>query len=214
MKKSAIENTLNNFLGWMEVYIGISDKIIKEKSLFTEREEKIELIESLVLKICAQWEVLIEELVVDCLNRDSSQYSEYLASKLPKHIPRAQCHAMIQGLGYVDFKGVGDIKRKAKLILTDEYNPFKKIAKGDGDKIDELYKFRNYIAHLSNQAERSLKNVYFKKYHMKRFQEPGRFLMALDNKSKKPRLGIYIEALYSAVDDMAEDLGLVKEHDS
>ena len=198
----------------MELYVGISDKIIKDDKLFTEREEKIEIIESLVLKICAQWEVLIEELIIDCLNRDSSQYSEFIAAKLPKHIPRSQCMAMIQGMGYVDFKGISDVKRKAKLILTDEFNPFKNITRGDGDKIDELYKFRNFIAHISNQSERSLKNLYFKKYKLERFQEPGRFLMAADRKTKITRLDSYIKSLDTTVENMAGYLGLQREHDS
>lgn len=214
MKKSSIANTLNNFDEWMDVYVSISDKIAGDSKLFTEREEKIELIESLVLKICAQWEVLVEELMIDCLNRDSSQYSEFIAENLPKHIPRAQCMAMIQGMGYVDFKGVSDIKRKAKLILTDELNPFKEIARGDGNRIDELYKFRNFIAHLSNQSHRTLKKVYFTKYQLKRFQEPGRFLMAIDGKTKKPRLDSYINSLDTSVLTMANYLGYHKEIDS
>jgi len=214
MKKSAIELTLNNFLHWMELYNSISEKIIDDKSLFTENEEKIEIVESLVLKICSQWEVLIEELFVDCLNRDSAQYSEFIANRLPKHIPRAQCSAMIQGMGYFDFKGTSDIKRKAKLILTKEFNPFNEIGRGDGNKIDELYILRNYIAHLSNQAERSLKKMYTDKYHLKRFQEPGRFLMAIDKRTKKPRMDSYAESLYSAVEVIGLYLGLDYESDS
>lgn len=213
MKKSALEITLNNFINWIDSYIEISDKIISDVSLFKEKEEKIELIESLVLKITSQWEVLVEELMIDCLNRDSTQYSVYLDSNLPKHIPRALCTAMIQGLGYVDFKGVSDIKRKAKQILVDEFNPFKEIRKIDGDKIDELYKFRNYIAHLSTQSGRTIENIYFNKYHMKRFQEPGSFLMAMDKKTKKSRLDAYVESLHSAVYSMGSYLGLKREDD-
>ena len=198
----------------MELYIGISDKIVNDDKIFTEKDEKVVIIESLVLKICTEWELLIEELMIDCLNRDSSQYSEFIAGKLPKHIPRSQCMAMIQGMGYVDFKGISDVKRKAKLILTDEFNPFKYIARGDGNKIDELYKFRNYIAHLSNQSERSLKNVYFKRYQLERFQDPGRFLMATDTKTKKPRLDSYIKSLDTSVVNMAGYLGFQREPDS
>lgn len=211
MNKSAIEITFNGFIGWIDMYVEISEKVIADKELFTERDEKIEIIESLLLKICAQWENLVEELLIDCLNKDSSQYSNFIMSKLPKHIPRAQCAAMIQGLGYVDFKSVGDIKRKARLILKDEYNPFKSIAKVDANKIDEMYTFRNYIVHLSNHAERSLKNLYFKKYNMKRFQEPGRFLITVNKNTNKPRMEMYIHAMHTAVEDMAFYLGLERE---
>ena len=213
MKKSSIEMTLNNFVDWLELYTCISNKLISDDIVFSDKEEKVELIEALILKICALWEVLIEELMIDCLNRDSSQYSKYIAEKLPKHIPRAQCKAMIQGMGYVDFKSVSDIKKKAKLILADDFNPFKSIPRNDGDKIDEFYKFRNYIAHLSSHSERVLKSVYSGKYQLKRFQEPGRFMMAIDKNVKQPRLNLFISSFESAIDGVANHLGYQRETD-
>ena len=214
MKKSSIGITLNHFDNWMDLYADISEKIAGDDQVFTGKDEKVELIEALVLKICALWEQLVEELMIDCLNRDSSQYSEFVAEKLPKHIPRSLCMAMIQGMGYIDFRGVSDVKGTAKLILTDKYNPFKRISRSDGNRIDELYKFRNYIAHLSNHSHRSLKKMYLDKYRIRRFQEPGRFLIAIDSKTKRPRLDSYIFALDSAVVDMASHLGYRREFDS
>lgn len=76
---------------------------------------------------------------------------------------------MIGGVGYLDFKNVSHLKSFAKKILVPDNDPFKEICqKPTGDKIDEFYTMRNYLAHYSYAATRKLESVY-KKEGMKNF---------------------------------------------
>jgi hypothetical protein len=211
MRKGSIELTLDSYLWELNTFIDILNKVIDSNSVFS-KDEKSELFEAFVLKACAAWEEMVENLFVDCLNRDSKQYSDYMELSLPKHMSHNQSRAMIVGIGYFDFKGVNDIKSKAKHILVDEFNPFKNIPTGVGKKIDEFYKFRNFIAHRSIRSELSLKKVFTATYKLKKIPKPGHFLLAHDNKIQGPRLGTYMKAFIDAVIVLGDFFGFRYGH--
>jgi hypothetical protein len=208
MRKASAGVSHDNFHGWMDVYIELLNKTVGKDSPFTAKHEKAEVLGAFVFKICAQWEILVEDLLVDCLNRDSTQYAEFMGLRLRKHVPRAECTAMIRGLGYLDFRGVNDIKQKAKSILVNEFNPFQAISNNDSKKIDEFYKIRNYLAHYSRVAERSLMKMYADTYRLNTLREPGDFLLTYDKKIKSARMQLYINAFIGAADSMADELGV------
>jgi hypothetical protein len=209
MRKSSVEVTFNNFAYWMNWYIDFLNKVATAERVVKYPREKKELFEAFALKVHVIWEIFIEELLVDCLNRDSSQYALYMGAKLPKDLSRKECKAMILGVqGYIDFRSVAEIKKISRNILVSQCNPFQAIPKSASDKIDEFYKIRNYLAHYSLAAKRSLANLYKNKYGMQRFREPGDFLFSFDKRSGQVRFGNYVEAFIDAEVKMAEFLGI------
>ena len=173
MKKSSTDKTLDTFEEWMHLYIEFLAKVVRAKQVVKHPFEKREVIEAFVLRIAAVWEILAEELMIDCLNRDSSQLGKHLDLTLDKDLPRPVCRAIVAGLNYFDFKSTGDLKKKAKRILAPSHNPFKAISKGNGQRIDEFFALRNYLAHYSQQSRRSVKRLYTENHGLTRFREPG-----------------------------------------
>jgi hypothetical protein len=111
-------------------------------------EDKFEIIESSVIRICALWEAFVEDELVDCLNLDCTKFSEYLQLDLPPHLKRPLCEAILIGHRYLDFKGVDDIRSFARKVLPDEVNPFRLIRNPTAKKIDELYIMRISCFHM------------------------------------------------------------------
>ena len=170
---------------------------------------KGEIYESFVLKICVTWETFIEDLLALCLSKDVSQYSEYMDTKFPKRPSKELCETLISGYRYFDFKNVDGLKGISKNILVPAYNPFSKIPTNESKKIDEFFQIRNYVAHRSRVAKRSLSRLYREVYHLRRFQEPGAFLLSpLHEKTQEVRFGEYIRAFIDAADAMAKHLGV------
>jgi hypothetical protein len=145
--------------------------------------------------------------LIDCLNKDTSQYSKHTGYYLPKHLSRDICNAMIFGIGYKDFKSVSHLKSFAKQVLVPGNNPFQKISKNPSKKIDDYYVIRNYLAHYSYVAERKLEEMY-KRKGMRRFREPGDFLMSFNRGENTPRSAIYILAFLEAANEMATFLAI------
>jgi hypothetical protein len=203
-----VERTFDDFLHSMNWYIDFLNKVFAAQRVLKGEREKKEVLEAFVFKIHVTWGIFIEELLIDCLNRDTSQYANYMALKVPKHLPRSQCKAILTGLRYVDFRSVSEIKKVAQDILVPENNPFKAIPKSASDKIDEFYKIRNYLAHYSGLARRSLAAMYKRAYGMRRFREPGDFLYSLRRRKDRIRLADYIEAFRDAAEQMGNFLGI------
>lgn len=176
----------------------------KKKEILTEilLSEKKQIHEAFVLKIYVAWEVLVENLFVECLSRDPSQYVKYKAFKLPKKLTKDVCRGLISGLGYFDFKDTGDLKGKAKRLLTVRYNPFVKIPSDEAKKIDEFCIIRNYLAHYSDSSRQSLMRMYKEKYSLS-FREPGDFFFEFDKHKKQIRFADYTNAFLKAADEMA-----------
>lgn len=211
MKKASPKVSLKNLLDWLDTYQAMFDTIVALPKETFSKEQKVELVEALAMKVCAIWSICAEDLLIDCLNKNSEQYADFMGvSRMPKHIPRTLCEFMINGIGFFDFKNVDDLKKKAKDILIDQNNPFKDITPADRKKIDELFTMRNYVAHYSIMSGRRLGKIYRNTYHMKNFVEPGYFLLAIaiGKAPKKPRFHGYLDAMRSASNAMAQSLNL------
>lgn len=124
---------------------------------------------------------------------------EELNLKLPKHLTKDLCEAILVGPGYLDFKSVSDIKNFAKKVLPKDVNPFRLIrANPTAKRIDELYVMRNYLSHYSGKSRRALYRMYQHSWGLKNFRQPGDFLIAYSGK----RLFQYIDAFTGASKQM------------
>jgi hypothetical protein len=181
-------------------YRRFMDKILKAKHTVSTAQEKRDISESVILRLCAHWEQFVDEHLVDCINRDHSQLKEFFGVDIPKNPSKNLCQALIYGDGYKDFHSFGDLKGFSKRILPDDSNPFPAVKKIHSEKIDEVYKMRNYLSHYSAKAKRSLLDMYSSRYSMTNFLKPGQFLLAYNGK----RLWAYFDAFEGASRDMKE----------
>jgi hypothetical protein len=202
MKKSSTDKSLDNFEWWMAEYIRFLNKVLAAKAVVKEDREKRELIEAFVLRIAAIWEVLVESLLIDCLNRDSSTLAKHLDLSLDKDLKRPVCEAIVSGLNYFDFRNFSSLKKETKKILVPRHNPFQAISKDAARKIDEFFVIRNYLAHYSSMARRAVMRIYRDSYGMQKFREPGHFLYASRGKKGQIRMGDYVDAFLQAAADM------------
>jgi hypothetical protein len=209
MKKSSYEASLTRFHLSMNRDIDLLMKIESAKRVVKSVRAKRSVFEAFVLSICANWEVLAEELLVDCLNNDPSKYRTYTGFKLPRHLNRDTCKAILIGINYLDFKSVEQLKDVSNNILTPKCNPFAKISASNGQKINEFFAIRNYLAHRSYAAKRALLKIYKNRYNLKTFVEPGVFLLADAKKQKIPRMGAYINNFKETANAMGKFLGVI-----
>jgi hypothetical protein len=93
-------------------------------------------------------------------------------------------------------------------MLTPLCNPFAKITSAQAKKIDEFFTIRNYLAHRSYKARRSLLKVYQDTYGMRNFVEPGTFLLAREKGAQIPRMGAYINNFKDTANMMGKFLGV------
>lgn len=222
----ALRTEFDNFFANMIQHTDLLVKIIKAKGIILSPDEEKEILPKLlpaekkqihaafVLQICATWEILAENVFVECLLCDTSKYKERTGITLPrKKLTRDICKGLVSGLGYFSFRNAGDLKGKAKKFLAERYNPFNKIPSDSTEKLDEFYLIRNYIAHRSSAAEQSLKRMYKRTYGM-RFRPPGNFLFDIveftetGEKGEQIRFANYSEAFEKAADEMATFLGV------
>ena len=174
------------------------DKIINAQRVISTAVEKRDIAESALLRLCAYWERFVDHHLVACVNCDHSQLSDHFAVSIPPHPSWDLCHALIIGVGYTDFRSFGDLKGYTKKLLHDDSNPFLRVTNAHANKIDEVYRIRNYLSHYSAASSRSLWNLYSKTYEMKRFLEPGQFVLAYGAQ----RLWAYFDAFEGASSDM------------
>jgi len=220
MRKDSIKAEFDKFFILINEYTDLLLKIFEAKEVVIPPQKKKEILteilpsekkyihEAFVLKIYVAWEVLVENLFIECLSRDPSEYAKFKAIKLPKKLTRDVCRGLISGLGYFDFKDTGDLKGKARRALVRKYNPFAKIPSDEGKKIDEFCIIRNYLAHRSIASKQSLARMYKNHYRMN-FRQPGDFLfdtvefVELGKRDKQTRFANYADAFIKAVDEMA-----------
>jgi hypothetical protein len=107
------------------------DKILNAQSVISTAEEKRDVVESVLLRLCAHWEVFIDEHLVDCVNRDHTKLSEHFSVSIPENPSWDLCHALIIGSSYTDFPSFGALKGFSKKILPDGSNPFLQNSHGE-----------------------------------------------------------------------------------
>lgn len=219
MQISSLKTEFDIFFTSMNQYTDFLIKIIKTTKIEIPPQEKREILpkllpaekkqihEAFVLKICATWEILAENVFVECLLRDTSKYEERKGITLPRKLTKDICKGLISGLRYFDCGNMSGLKGKANNFLAEHYNPFKKVPPDVSTKINEFYLIRNYIAHRSDTAKQALKRMY-KKYKM-RFRLPCNFLfdtvefIEFGERGKELRFANYSKAFEKAADEMA-----------
>ena len=208
MKKASVELSIYYFHLDLNSAIDLLMKIETSRRVVRTADEKASIFEAFTLRICALWESLVEELFIGCLNRDTSTFVKTTGFKLPKHITKDMSKAVLLGLDYLDFKSMGNLKSVSRKILVDHCNPFTTISNEKARKIDEFFKIRNYLSHYSHASRRSLHNMYKDRYRMRKFVEPGFFLMARDSTQDMVRMGVYINTFKAIVREMEYFLSL------
>ena len=179
-------------------YRDFMKRIVDAKRVIRTPQEKRDLAESMLLRVCANWESFVDEHLVDCVNRDHSKLATFLGVRVPAHPDLDLCHALIFGDGYRDFRSVGALKGFSKKVLPEPSNPFLQITSATAKRIDEVYTIRNYLSHYSSKSERALQTVYREEYGLDRFYDPGQFLLAYGGK----RLWRYFDTFERASADM------------
>ncbi len=208
-KLSTIQKRISAFYGDITFYRQLISKIISAKNIIRTEKEKKELIECILLKVCAKWESLVDIIIVTAFTKDTTAFAENLNLKLKKKINLQYSEAIVIGAGYLDFRSMSNL-----LDITDKYlgktnNIFRKTTKDDRNKIDEVYKIRNYLSHYSKKAKRSLFQMYKDKpYELTYFQEPGVFLLRVGRYQglNTRRIDIYLNSFGKAVKDLETHL--------
>ncbi len=72
-------------------------KIIYAQRVISTAEEKRDIAESVLLRLCACWERFIDEHLGDCINCDHTKLSQYFAVTIPDNPSWDLCHALIIG---------------------------------------------------------------------------------------------------------------------
>lgn len=116
-------------------YRAFLERAFAAQKVIRTNTEKADLAESVLLRLCANWEKVVDEHLVDCVNRDHTQLSEYLGVKISRHPSKNDCEAILFGGGYRDFRSFGDLKGFTKKILPDVSNPFLAITTRQSSRI-------------------------------------------------------------------------------
>jgi hypothetical protein len=198
MRKSNLKKNHVPFDAALVRHRTFMDKIINAQRVISTTEEKRDIAESVLLRLCAYWERFVDEHLVDCVNCDHTQLSKHFSVSLPENPSWNLCHALIIGASYTDFRSFGDLKGHSKKILPENSNPFLQVSQAHATKIDEVYKIRNYLSHYSASSSRALMHVYKTTYTMQRFLEPGQFVLAYGAQ----RLWGYFDVFEGASNDM------------
>ncbi len=199
MRKANLFRNHQPFDEAVKRYREFMKRVVAGTAVARDAQERRDLAESVLLRLAANWESFVDEHLVDCVNRDSSRLSQFFGAKIPPNPSKDLCTALIFGDSYRDFRSMGELKGFARKLLPDDSNPFNEISSSHAEKIDEVYKLRNYISHYSSKAHRALMAMYRDKYKMDRFYEPGQFLLAHSGR----RLWSYFDAFEGASTDMA-----------
>lgn len=200
LRKSDLKARHSWFDAALARYRAFSSKILNAQRVIGTAEEKRDLSESIILRLIANWESFVDEHLFARVNCNHAKLSDFLGVTIPDHPNMNLCRALIFGDGYRDFQSTGALIGFSKKLLPDSANPFLAISKGRKNKIDDMYKVRNYLAHYSAKSRRALWDMYKTKYQYQRWIEPGRFL----NANNARHLWECFDAFEGASNDMKE----------
>lgn len=174
------------------------ERVIKAKSVIRTRQEKRDIAESVLLRLCANWERFLEEHLIDCVNVNPSGLDKFLGVPVPAHPSKALCGALIFSDKYRSFASFDELKGFSRKLLPNDSNPFLAVTKTQIKYINEVYKIRNYLSHYSSKSKRLLQEMYNKEYKLNSFLQPGHFLLSRN----AGRLWTYFDAFEGASDRM------------
>ena len=117
MRKSDLRKNHERFSNAVGRYRSFMHKVVNAKS---SAAEKRDLAESVLLRLCAQWEAFVDEHLVDCVNRDHSKLSSFFGATIPKNPTKELCQVLLYGDRYRDFRSVGELKRFSRKIMPDD----------------------------------------------------------------------------------------------
>ena len=200
MRKADLRRNHKEFDECVLRYRSFLERIIAAQRVIRLVQEKRDIAESVLLRLCANWEGFVDSHLVACLNVDHSRLEEFLGVPVPAHPSKNLCAALIFGDSYRDFRGFSDLKGFSKKLLPPNSNPFLRVTPPQGKLIDEVYTIRNYLSHHSAKAKRSLHRMYTTSYQMTNFLQPGHFLLAYDAR----RLWAYFDAFAGASQRMKD----------
>jgi hypothetical protein len=203
MRKADFATNHKEFDSWILWYMEMMQRLIDARRIVRTSFEKRELIEALVLRVSARWEMLAIRDIVTSLNRDSSQYAAALGLRLRRHLSHDECRAIFCGHRYVDFRSVGELRAFGKRYLVPRFDPFEAITIGTAAKIDEFITMRNLLAHYSDLGSRSYRGFMVRRYRYSRVPEPGTFLVT-SGRDRQPRWATYMMAFIDASADMLQ----------
>lgn len=203
MKKSSFQKNHDDFEMWLYIYADLIDGILRAKRVIRDKNDKFELVEALMLRIASLWDMLVEEDLIDALNKDPSKYAEELQLRLRKQYSRDECEALLVGTRYLDFKSVEQVQDFAGRYLVDEHNAFRLIPADSRTLINEFtVTMRNYLTHYSSFTRRAYERLMKKKCRFKNIRQPADFLVARSRQSGNRRLDDYLDAFFTASEEM------------
>lgn len=194
MRKADLKHNHKSLDDAIQRYRAFMSRVITAQRVIKLAQEKRDVAESVLLRLCAHWESFVDEHLVDCVNVDSSKLEEFLGVPVPANPSKNLCTALIFGDGYRDFPSYGQLKSFTKKLLPASSNPFLEVTPTLAKRIDEVYTIRNYLAHYSARSKRALHRLYIAEYGMNNFLQPGQFLLAYSAK----RLWTYFDAFEGA----------------
>ena len=83
-----------------------TERILGAQRVIRLQMEKRDIAESVLLRVCANWERFVDEHLIDCVNRDPSGLSGFLGVAVPAHLSRDLCEGLLFGGSYRDFKSL------------------------------------------------------------------------------------------------------------
>jgi hypothetical protein len=163
------------FHNQMELYVRILQNELEDNVKLQEQEVGL-LYEAFLIKVTAEWELFLHNILAYCVALDTSAISNYLQLELPAKLSFDNSFAILNGLDFISITSVSELKNMVKKILSDRYNPFKAFETNFLNTIDEMYTLRNYIAHKSTRSKIRLGKMYKDRHQISIFKTPGEFL--------------------------------------
>jgi hypothetical protein len=147
-----------------------------------DKAYKSVLLEGLLLRSCALWESFIENEIVFLLNIQPSKLANEMGLSHSTRLNLKLVRALLFSDTYRTLYNIEQSKAFFKRVLPDKYNLFKEIKKDRLNKLNFVYKMRNYLSHYSVFSRKQLFASYKQNYGYRRFLEPGFFLMSKKGK--------------------------------
>jgi hypothetical protein len=196
MRKADLERRCDEFVEEIDEIKGRATLVREAQRVLGKVPDKRWAYEALAVNAVTAWSDFAEDLFLACINRDSSILAARLGLTLPRHLSLALCEALFTTTrGYLDFRGLSDLKDHAKKNLGDSH-PFAVVTDATASSLEELARVRNYIVHRSRSSRAQYKAKVLTPRGIKRLIYPGTFLLA--RTAGRTRLERYLDALGSA----------------